>query len=162
MDKNFIQPTMSPWRASVLFVKKKDISMRLYIDYRELNKINIINKYLLPGIEDLFDQLQGVQIFFKMDLRSEYHQLKIKVEDIPKAAFRTHYGHYQFAVIPFNLTIALAAFIDFMNRVFKFFLDQFVVVFIDDILIYSKNIMEHKEYLRCVLQILRNKKLYAN
>ena len=135
--------------------------MRLCIDYRELNKLTIKNKYPLPRIDDLFDQLKGANYFSKIDLRSGYHQLKIKPEDIPKTAFRTRYGHYEFLVMAFGLTNAPAAFMDLMNRVFKKYLDKFVIVFIDDILIYSKSEGEHAEHLRIVLGILRKEKLYA-
>uniref|UniRef100_A0A2N9GWU7 RNA-directed DNA polymerase n=1 Tax=Fagus sylvatica TaxID=28930 RepID=A0A2N9GWU7_FAGSY len=161
LDKGFIRPSASPWGAPVLFVKKKDGSMRLCIDYRELNRVTIKNKYPLPRIDDLFDQLQGAQVFSKIDLRSGYHQLKIKSEDIPKTAFRTRYGHYEFLVMPFGLTNAPAVFMDLMNRVFHEYLDRFVIVFIDDILVYSKSLEEHEDHLRIVLQILRDKKLYA-
>ncbi|KAJ3669525.1 hypothetical protein LUZ60_011475 [Juncus effusus] len=157
----FIRPSVSPWGAPVLFVKKKDGSMRLCIDYRELNKVTVKNKYPLPRIDDLFDQLQGAQVFSKIDLRTGYHQLKIKSEDIPKTAFRTRYGHYEFLVMSFGLTNAPAAFMDLMNRVFKPYLDSFVIVFIDDILIYSKNEKEHEEHLRVVLQTLLDHQLYA-
>jgi hypothetical protein len=161
LDKGFIRPSASPWGAPVLFVKKKDGSMRLCIDYRELNRVTIKNKYPLPRIDDLFDQLQGAQVFSKIDLRLGYHQLKIKSEDIPKTAFRTRYGHYEFLVMPFGLTNAPAVFMDLMNRVFHEYLDRFVIVFIDDILVYSKSLEEHEDHLRIVLQILRDKKLYA-
>jgi hypothetical protein len=144
-----------------LFVKKKDGSMRLCIDYRELNKVTIRNKYPLPRIDDLFDQLRGSEVFSKIDLRLGYHQLKVKEEDIPKTAFRTRYGHYEFLVMPFGLTNAPAVFMNLMNRVFHEYLDSFVIVFIDDILVYSKIQEEHEEHLRIVLQILRDRKLFA-
>ncbi|KAA0037901.1 pol protein [Cucumis melo var. makuwa] len=161
LDKGFIRPSVSPWGAPVLFVKKKDGSMRLCIDYRELNKVTVKNKYPLPRIDDLFDQLQGATVFSKIDLRSGYHQLRIKDEDVPKTAFRSRYGHYEFIVISFGLTNAPAVFMDLMNRVFREFLDTFVIVFIDDILIYSKTEAEHEEHLRMVLQTLRDNQLYA-
>nr|GEZ21752.1 retrotransposon protein, putative, Ty3-gypsy subclass [Tanacetum cinerariifolium] len=147
--------------APVLFVKKKDGSMRLCIDYRELNKITIRNRYPLLRIDDLFDQLQGAMHFSKIDLRSGYHQLRVKEQDISKTAFRTRYGHYEFLVMPFGLTNAPAVFMDLMNRIFHEFLDKFVIVFIDDILVFSKSKAEHKDHLRTVLQTLRHEKLYA-
>ncbi|KAL0544030.1 hypothetical protein IC582_019141 [Cucumis melo] len=161
LDKGFIRPSVSPWGAPVLFVKKKDGSMRLCIDYRELNKVTVKNRYPLPRIDDLFDQLQGATVFSKIDLRSGYHQLRIKDEDVPKTAFRSRYGHYEFIVMSFGLTNASAVFMDLMNRVFREFLDTFVIVFIDDILVYSKTEAEHEEHLRLVLQTLRDNKLYA-
>ncbi|KAA0047044.1 hypothetical protein IC582_026000 [Cucumis melo] len=135
--------------------------MRLCIDYRELNKVTVKNRYPLPRIDDLFDQLQGATVFSKIDLRSGYHQLRIKDGDVPKTAFRSRYGHYEFIVMSFGLTNAPAVFMDLMNRVFREFLDTFVIVFIDDILIYSKTEAEHEEHLRMVLQTLRDNKLYA-
>jgi hypothetical protein len=145
----------------VLFVKKKDGSMRMCIDYRELNKVTIKNKYPLPRINDLFDQLKGASVFLKIDLLSGYHQLKVREEDIPKTAIRTRYGHYEFLVMPFGLTNAPSVFMDLMNRVFHEYLDSFVVVFIDDILIYSANYAKHEEHLKMVLEKLRERKLFA-
>ncbi|GJU74678.1 putative reverse transcriptase domain-containing protein [Tanacetum coccineum] len=160
-EKGFIRPSSSPWGAPVLFVKKKDGSFRMCIDYRELNKLTIKNRYPLPRIDDLFDQLQGSSVYSKIDLRSGYHQLRIREEDIPITAFRTRYGHYEFRVMPFGLTNAPAVFMDLMNRVCKPYLDKFVIVFIDDILIYSKNKEEHGEHLKTILNLLRSEKLYA-
>ena len=151
VDKCYICPSHSPWGALVLFVKKKDGSMRMCIDYRELNKVTIKNKYPLPRIDDFFDQLQGESVFLKIDLRSGYHQLRIGEVDIPKIAFRTHYGHYEFVLLPFGLTNAPAAFMDFMNMVFRDYIDKFIMVFIDDILIYSRSKEEHVQYLRITL-----------
>ncbi|GJX37511.1 putative nucleotidyltransferase, ribonuclease H [Tanacetum coccineum] len=160
-DRGFIRPSTSPWGAPVLFVKKKDGSFRMCIDYRELNKLTIKNRYPLPRIDDLFDQLQGSSVYSKIDLRSGYHQLRVREEDIPKTAFRTRYGHYEFQVMPFGLTNAPAVFMDLMNRVCKPYLDKFVIVFIDDILIYSRNEEEHASHLRIILELLRKEKLYA-
>ncbi|GJR84475.1 retrotransposon protein, putative, ty3-gypsy subclass [Tanacetum coccineum] len=131
------------------------------IDYQELNKLTIKNRYPLPRIDDLFDQLQGSSVYSKIDLRSGYHQLRVKDEDIPKTAFRTRYEHYEFQVMPFGLTNAPAVFMDLMNRVCKPYLDKFVIVFIDDILIYSRNEEEHANHLRIILELLRKEKLYA-
>ncbi|KAA0047197.1 reverse transcriptase [Cucumis melo var. makuwa] len=161
LDKGFIRPSVSPWGAPVLFVKKNDGSMRLCIDYRELNKVTVKNRYPLPRIDDLFDPLQGATVFSKIDLQSGYHQLRIKDGDVPKTTFRSRYGHYVFIVMSFGLTNAPAMFMDLINRVFREFLDTFVIVFIDDILIYSKTEAEHEEHLRIVLQTLRDNKLYA-
>ncbi|GJV99201.1 reverse transcriptase domain-containing protein [Tanacetum coccineum] len=160
-DKGFIRPSSSPWGAPVLFVKKKDGSFRMCIDYRELNKLTIKNRYPLPRIDDLFDQLQGSQYFSKIDLRSGYHQLRVHEDDIPKTAFRTRYGHFEFTVMPFGLTNAPAVFMDLMNRVCRPYLDKFVIVFIDDILIYSKIREEHEGHLGLVLELLKKERLYA-
>jgi hypothetical protein len=161
LEKKFIRPSVSPWGAPVLLVKKKEGTMRLCIDYRQLNKVTIKNKYPLPRIDDLMDQLVGACVFSKIDLRSGYHQIRVKAEDIPKTAFRTRYGHYEYAVMPFGVTNAPGVFMEYMNRIFHSYLDHFVVVFIDDILIYSKTEEEHAEHLRIVLETLREKKLYA-
>ncbi|GJU54556.1 putative reverse transcriptase domain-containing protein [Tanacetum coccineum] len=158
-DKGFIRPSSSPWGAPVLFVKKKDGSFRMCIDYRELNKLTIKNRYPLPRIDDLFDQLQGSSVYSKIDLQTGYHQLRVREKDIPITAFRTRYGHYEFQVMPFGLTNAPAVFMDLMNRVCRPYLDKFVIVFIDDILIYSKNKEEHEEHLRIILELLQKEKL---
>ncbi|CAL8119337.1 unnamed protein product [Prunus armeniaca] len=161
VDIGFIRPSVSPWGAPVLFVKKKDGSMRLCIDYRQLNKVTVRNCYPLPRIDDLFDQLRGAKYFSKIDMRSGYHQLKVREDNIPKTAFRTCYSHYEFLVMPFRLTNAPAAFMDLMNRVFRPYLDRFVIVFIDDILVYSRTFEGHKKHLGLVLKTLRRKQLYA-
>ena len=136
LGRHFIKKSDSLWRIPVLFVKKKDGSLRLCIDYRDLNDITINNKYPLPHIDELFDQLQGAVVFSKLDLRQGYYQLRILKNDIPKTAFNSRYGHFEFAVMPFRLTNAPAIFMDLMHRIFKSYLDQFVVVFIDNILVY--------------------------
>nr|GFA05906.1 putative reverse transcriptase domain-containing protein [Tanacetum cinerariifolium] len=150
-----------PEGSPFLFVKKKDGSFRMCIDYRELNKLTVKNRYPLPRIDDLFDQLQGSSVYSKIDLRSGYHQLRVREEDIPKIAFKTRYGHYEFQVMPFGLTNTPAVFMDHMNRVCKPYLDKFVIVFIDDILIYSKDEKEHEEHLKAILELLKKEELYA-
>nr|GEZ88281.1 putative reverse transcriptase domain-containing protein [Tanacetum cinerariifolium] len=201
-DQGFIRPSTSLWGAPVLFVKKKDRSFRMCIDYRELNKLTVKNRYPLPKIDNLFDQLQGSSVYLKFDLRSGYHQLRVRnedipknalrtriddlfdqlqgsryfskidlrfgyhqlrvrKEDIPKTAFRTRYGHFEFTVMPFGLTNAPAMFMDLMNRVCRLYLDKFVIVFIDDILIYSKSKKEHKVHLKLILELLKKKKLFG-
>ena len=151
LSKGFIRPSISPWGAPVLVMKKKDGSLRLCIDYRQLNRVTIHNQYPLPRIDELFDQLQGSRVYSKIDLRSGYHQLRVQEGDVPKTAFRTRYGHYEFLVMPFGLTNARPAFMDLMNRVFQPYLDRFLIVFIDDILVYSSSSEEHSEHLRIVL-----------
>ncbi|GJV68908.1 putative reverse transcriptase domain-containing protein, partial [Tanacetum coccineum] len=160
-DKGFIRPSSSPWGAPILFVKKKDGSFRMCIDYCELNKLTVKNRYPLPRIDDLFDQLQGSSIHSKINLRSGYHQLRVRDEDIPKTAFRTRYGHYDFQVMPFGLTNALTVFMNLMNRVCKPYLDKFMIFFIDDILIYSKSKEEHEEHLKLILELLKKEELYV-
>ena len=161
LDKGYIRPSSSPWGCPALFVKKKDDCLRLCVDYRPLNAVTIKNKYPFPRIDVLFDQLAGAKIFSKIDLRSGYHQIKIRPCDIPKTAFSTRYGLYEYLVMSFGLTNAPAYFIYLMNSVFMPELDKFIVVFIDDILIYSKNKKEHEQHLRIVLQRLRDHQLYA-
>jgi hypothetical protein len=161
LDKGYIRPSYSPWGCPALFIKKKDGSLRLCVDYRPLNAVTIKNKYPLPRIDVLFDQLARAKVFSKIDLRSGYHQIKIRPCDIPKIAFSTRYGLYEFLLMSFGLTNAPAYFMYLMNSVFMTELDKFVVVFIDDILIYSKNEKEHAKHLRIVLQCLRDHKLYS-
>jgi len=147
MEKGFIRPSSSPWGAPVLFVKKNDCSMWLCIDYRGINNITIKDKYPLPRIDELLDQLRGVSCFSKIDLAPGYHQIPISEGDVIKTAFRTRYGQYEFVVMPFGLTNAPAAFMKLMNEVFHDYLDKFLIIFIDDILIYSKTEVEHKAHL---------------
>jgi len=161
LEKQFIRPSASSWGAPVLLVKKKDGGSRLCVDYRQLNKLTIKNKYPLPRIDDLMDQLHWALVFSKIDLRSGYHQILVKAEDVEKVTFRSRYGHYKYVVMPFGVTNAPTLFMDYMNRIFRPFLDKFVVVFIDDILIYSRTHEEHTEHLRIVLGILRERQLFA-
>ncbi|GJV17950.1 putative reverse transcriptase domain-containing protein [Tanacetum coccineum] len=160
-NKGFIRPSSSPWGAPVLFVNKKDGSFRMCIDYKELNKLTVKNRYPLPRIDDFFDQLQGSSVYSKIDLRSGYHQLRVREEDISKTAFRTRYGHYEFQVMLFGLTNAPTVFMDLMNRVCKPYLDKLVIFFIDDIQIYSKSKQEHEEHLKLILELLKKEELYA-
>nr|ADB85355.1 putative retrotransposon protein [Phyllostachys edulis] len=161
LEKGFVRPSSSPWGAPILFVRKKDGSMRMCIDYRSLNEVAIKNKYPLPRIDHLFDQVKGAGVFSKNDLRSGYHQLKICPNDISKTAFSMRYGHYEFLLMSFGLTNAPAYFMSMMDKVFMEYLDKFVVVFIDDILVYSKSEEEHAEHLRLILEKLREHQLYA-
>nr|GEU39699.1 putative reverse transcriptase domain-containing protein [Tanacetum cinerariifolium] len=161
LKKGFIRSSSSSWRALVLFEKMKDGSFRMCIDYRKLNKLTIKNHYPLLRIDDLFDQLQGLSLYSKIDLGSGYHQLRIKEEDIPVIAFRTWYGHFEFQVMPFGLTNAPAVFMDLINRVCNPYLDKFIIVFIDDILVYSKDEEEHGKHLKIILELLKKERLYA-
>jgi hypothetical protein len=153
-EVGYIRPNSSPWGAPVLFVQKKYGSQGMCVDYRSLNDVTVKNKYPLPRIEDLFDQMRGARVFSKIDLRSGYHQMKIRPSDIPKTTFSTRYGLYEFTVMSFGLTNEPAYFMDLMNKVLLEYLDSFVVVFINDILIYSKSESDHEEHLRLVLQKL--------
>jgi hypothetical protein len=155
LKKGYICPSVSPWGTPILFVKKKYGTLRLCIDFRQLNKVTVKKKYPLPRIDDLFDQLKDAKIFSNIDIRSGYHQVRIKEEDINKRAFRTRYGHYEFTVVPFGLSNALVVFMFLMNGVFREYLDKFAIVFLDDILVYSKSKEEHEYNLSMVLQVLR-------
>jgi hypothetical protein len=161
MKKGYVCPSVSPRGAPILFVKKKDGTLILFIDFRQLNKVTVKNKYPLPRIDDLFNQLKDEKIFSKIDLRSGYNQVRIKEEDISKTAFRTRYAHYEFTVVPFGLSNAPVVFMFLMNGIFREYLDKFVIVFLDDILIYYKSAEEHEQHLRMVLQVLREHQLCA-
>src|SRR5262249_40843121 len=154
LAKGFIRPSVSPYGAPVLFVKKKSGELRMCVDYRLLNKATVKNKYSLPLVDDLLDQLHGAKVFSKIDLRSGYHQIRIKEQDVHKTAFHTRYGHYEFRVLPFGLTNAPAVFMRLMNDIMRPLLDKCAVVFLDDILVYSHSLGEHKKHLRQVLDIL--------
>jgi hypothetical protein len=160
-QKGFIQESISPWGTPVIFVDKRDGGRKMCGDYMNLSNVTIKNKYPLPRIQDLFDQVRGAGVFSKIDLRSGYHQIKIKKEDVPKTAFVSRYGHHEYLVVPFGLTNAQAIFMNLMNKIFMPYLDKFVIVFIDDILIYSKDKEELAKHLRIALQILREHQLYA-
>ena len=155
LDARFIQPSKAPYGAPVLFQKKHDGSLRMCIDYRALNKVTIKNKYPIPLIADLFDQLGRARYFTKLDLRSGYYQVRIVEGDEPKTICVTRYGSYEFLVMPFGLTNAPATFCTLMNKIFHPYLDKFVVVYLDDIVIYSNTLKEHVEHLRKVFKILR-------
>jgi hypothetical protein len=161
LEKGFIEPSSSPWGAPILFVAKADGSLRMCVDYRALNKVTQKDRYPLPRIDDLFDQLRGAQFFSSLDLQSGYHQVRISDEDVPKTAFRTPLGHFQWRVLSFGLTNAPATFMRLMNTVLAPFIGKFVLVYLDDILIYSKTEEEHLSHIRTILQTLRQHKLYV-
>jgi len=160
-DKGYIRPSASPWGSHVLFVRKKDDTLRMCVDYCNLNAVTVMNKYPLPRIDDFLDQLRNAKYFCKIDLCFGYHQMKIRKEDIPKTAFVTRFGQYEFTVVSFGLTNAPAYFMNMMNKVFMDELDKFVVVFIDDILIYSATVEEHEQHLKILLEKLRQNQLYG-
>ena len=162
LDRQLIRPSTSPYGAPVLFVRKKDGSLRLCIDYRALNNISVKNSYPLPRVDNMLDRLHGSTIFSKIDLRQGYHQIRVKDPDIEKTAFRTRYGHFEFTVVPFGLTNAPATFQRLMHDIFRLHLDSFVIIYLDDILVYSRTVEEHRHHLSAVLAILRQHKLYAN
>jgi hypothetical protein len=162
LKNGYIRPSVSPWDAPVLFVKKKDGNLRLCIEFRYLNKVTIKKKYPLPRIDDLFNQLKDARIFSKIDPKSGYHQVRIKYEDINNTSFRKRYGHYEFIVVPFGLSNALAFFMCLMNGVFREYLDKFVIVFLDEILAYYKIEEEREQHLRMVLHVLREHQLFSN
>jgi hypothetical protein len=161
LSRGLIHPNASPWGSPILFVDKQDGTFRLCVDYRKLNEVTIKNKYPLPKIEDLFDQLNGSKVFFKIDIRTGYHQLKVSESDIPKTGFTTCYGLFEYTVMSLGLTNAPTYFMNLMNKVFMKFLDKFVGIFIYDILVYSKTKEEHREHLRLVLGTLWEHQLYA-
>ena len=160
-DKGYIQPSVSPFGAPVLFVPKKDGGMRMCVDYRALNRVTVHNRYPLPRIDELLDRLRGARFFTKIDLRSGYHQIRVHPQDVHKTAFRTRYGHFEFLVLPFGLTNAPATFMHLMHSIFREYLDSFIIIFLDDILVYSRGLEEHVTHVRKTLEVLREHQLYA-
>ena len=160
-SKHILRPSKSPFGAPVLLTKKKDGTWRFCVDYRALNAITVKNKYPLPRVDELFDRLHGTRYFSKLDLRSGYWQIRVREEDVPKTAFRSRYGSYEWLVLPMGLTNAPATFMHLMNQIFRPYLDQFVIVFLDDVLIYSRTLAEHRRHVRLALDVLRKHQLYA-
>ena len=161
LERGWIEPSTSPYGAPILFVRKKTGELRLCIDYRALNKITVKNRYPLPRIDDLLDSLGGARYFSSLDLASGYHQIKISPEDVPKTAFRTPMGHYQWRVLSMGLTNAPSTFQQLMNQYFAHVIGKFVVIYIDDILIYSRSKEEHYQHIEQVLEILDREDLYC-